>query len=58
MHFHQPTHCDFQNTRPTCEMRLNSHLSTIMKACARCGLAMNDDSGFGASRGTISEKDT
>jgi hypothetical protein len=29
-------------------MRLNSHLSTIMKACARCGLAMNDDddSGF------------
>jgi hypothetical protein len=36
----------------TCAMRLNSQPSAIMKACTKCGLAMNDDSVFCASCGT------
>ena len=29
-----------------CGMRLSSSPSTVMKACTKCGLAMNDDSIF------------
>jgi hypothetical protein len=35
-----------------CEMRLNLPPSTIMKACIKCGLAMNDDSIFCTRCGT------
>jgi len=37
---------------------LDSPPSTIMKACTKCGLAMNDDSVFCASCGTRFEGGT
>jgi RNA polymerase subunit RPABC4/transcription elongation factor Spt4 len=40
-----------------CGNNLNPPPSTIMKACTKCGLAMNDDSIFCASCGTRFEED-
>jgi RNA polymerase subunit RPABC4/transcription elongation factor Spt4 len=40
-----------------CGMRLHIPPSTIMKACTKCGLAMNDDSIFCAGCGTKFEED-
>ena len=40
-----------------CGMRLNIPPSTIMKACTKCGLAMNNDSIFCSGCGTKFEED-
>jgi hypothetical protein len=49
--------CDADKRSTKCRMRLNPPPSNIVKACTKCGFAMNDDSLFCTCCGIKFEED-